>query len=108
MASIMQGTTPAVTIQIPNNAFRLSDVTAIELYVKQADAMKVYRKNDLIIDAEANTLTKSFSVEETSCFYPGVPVIIQGRFWIGDAVFGIDKIAIGVKDMQGVGANGWR
>lgn len=61
MASlIMQGTTPSITIQISSDDFLLSNVTAIELYVKNGNRMITYKMTDLVIDTEANTITKIF------------------------------------------------
>ena len=106
MAKIMQGTTPSVTIHISPKDFLLSDVTAMEVYVKNGDTITTYTASDLDVDTEANNITKVFTVEETEAFDPKKNVIIQGRFWIGDTVVGINKIVYGVSDMMGVGKDG--
>ena len=106
MARIMQGTTPSVTVHISPNDFMLSDVTAMEVYVKNGNTITTYTVSDLDIDTEANNFTKVFTVEETAALDPLKNVVIQGRFWLGDTVVGINKITYGVDDMMGVGKDG--
>ena len=103
---IMQGTTPSITIQISPDDFLLSNVTAIELYMKNGNRMLTYKMTDLVIDTEANTLTKVFSEAETIKLQPKHSLIIQGRFWLGTSVVGINKLVFDVADMMGVGADG--
>lgn len=105
MASIMQGTTPSVTITIDPNDFSLANVTAMKISFKQDKSITWYTKDDFTIDTSANTITKALTEEETARMKPGVPLVIQGRFWLGRSVVGINKISIGVSDMQGVGSN---
>lgn len=106
MASIMQGTTPSVTISISPEDFLLSAVTKIELYIRNGSTLTTYAMGDLTVDAEANSVTKTFTEEETAALDPAKGIVIQGRFWIGDAVIGINKISISVSDMMGVGKDG--
>lgn len=106
MASIMQGTTPSITIYISPEDLSLTNVTAIELYIKNCCAIKTLTMDDLVIDTVENSITKHFTVEETAALNPQSSIVIQGRFWVGDAVIGINKIRVGVSDMMGVGADG--
>ena len=106
MASIMQGTTPSLTITINPDDFQLSAVTKIELYVKNGGTLTTYTAEDLTVDTEANTITKTFSEAETAALNPKKFVTVQGRFWLGSSVVGINKISFGVSDMMGVGADG--
>lgn len=107
MASIMQGTTPSITITIDTDDFLLSDVTAIELYVKNGSTVTTYTEDELTVDTTENTVTKTFTEAETTAMKPSKNVIIQGRFWFSDgSVIGINKISIGVADMMGVGSDG--
>jgi hypothetical protein len=99
----MQGTTPSVTITIDPDDFQLSSVTAMKISFKQDKSLTWYTKDDFTIDS-ANTITKVLTEEETARMKPGVPLVIQGRFWLGNSVVGINKISIGVSDMQGVGS----
>lgn len=106
MARIMQGTTPSITIHISPEDFLLSEVTAMEVYVKNGNTLTTYTANDLDIDAEANSITKVFTVEETAALDPKKNVFVQGRFWLGNAVVGINKLTFGTADMMGVGVDG--
>lgn len=106
MARIMQGTTPSVTIHISPDDFLLSNVTKMELYVKNGSNITTYMADDLDIDTDANSITKTFTEAETAALDPKKNVVIQGRFWLGNAIVGINKISYGVSDMQGVGADG--
>lgn len=106
MASIMQGTTPSLMIQISPDDLHLSDVTAMEMYIRSGSRLTTYTMEELTVDTDANTITKRFSVEETAAMDPRKNITVQARFWVNDAVIGINKITIGVADMMGVGADG--
>lgn len=106
MASIMQGTTPSITITIDPDDFQLSAVTRMELYVKNDGTLTTYTAEDLTVDTEANTITKTFSEAETIAMNPTKFLTVQGRFWLGSSVVGINKLTFGVSDMMGVGADG--
>ena len=106
MASIMQGTTPSITITIDPEDFQLSNVTKIELYVKNGGTLTTYTAEDLTVDTEANTITLTFSEAETAALNPKKFLTVQGRFWLGSSVVGINKLTFGVADMMGVGADG--
>ena len=106
MAAIMQGTTPSITITIDPDDFQLSAVTRIELYVKNGGTLTTYTADNLTVDTEANTITLTFSEAETAAMNPKKFLTVQGRFWLGSSVVGINKLTFGVGDMMGVGADG--
>lgn len=106
MASIMQGTTPSITITIDPDDFQLSNVTKIELYVKNGGTLTTYTADDLTVDTEANSITLTFSEAETAAMNPKKFLTVQGRFWLGTSVVGINKLTFGVADMMGVGEDG--
>lgn len=106
MASIMQGTTPSITVHIDPEDFLLSAVTKIELYVKNGGTLTTYTADDLTVDTDANTITLTFSEAETVAMNPTKFLTVQGRFWLGSSVVGINKLTFGVADMMGVGADG--
>lgn len=107
MASIMQGTTPSITITISTDDFLLSDVTALELYVRNDGVTTTYDMDEVTIDTEANTITKTFTETETAAFTPKKHVYIQARFWFADgSIVGIKRIGFDVTDMMGVGSDG--
>lgn len=106
MTSIMQGTTPSITITIDPDDFQLSAVTRMELYVKSGGTLTTYTAEDLTVDTEANTITLTFSEAETIAMNPTKFLTVQGRFWLGSSVVGINKLTFGVSDMMGVGRDG--
>ena len=102
MSAIMQGTTPSLTITIDPEDFLLSDVEKLELYI-QNRTLTTYTAEDLTIDTTNNTITKTFTEQETSAFTTKYPVVVQARFWFSDnSVVGINKITFNVSDMLGV------
>ena len=106
MAAIMQGTTPSITITISPDDFLLSSVTKMELYVRNGGKLTTYTADDLTVDTEANSITLTFSEAETAAMNPKKFLTVQGRFWLGTSVVGINKLTFGVADMMGVGADG--
>ena len=107
MGTIMQGTTPSVTIKINKAQFLLSQVTKIELYVRNDGKTKTYSNDRLQISTTANTVTLTFTEAETAAMNPKSAVIIQGRFWLTNGrIAGINKISFTVADMMEVGADG--
>lgn len=106
MAAIMQGTTPSITITISPDDFLLSSVTKMEMYVRNGGTLTTYTADDLTVDTEANSITLTFSEAETAAMNPKKFLTVQGRFWLGTSVVGINKLTFGVADMMGVGADG--
>lgn len=103
MSGIMRGTTPYIEITIDTDDFLLSDIASTELYVTNGATTTTYTDDDLTIDTEANTITKTFTADETAAFDWRYPVIIQGRCWYSDGnTVGIDKLVYLVDDMEGV------
>lgn len=104
MNAIMQGTTPSLKIKIDENDLLLSNVSRVELYIKNADVLWTFTGTDLTIDTTENEVTKVFTEAETSALTRNTTMIVQGRFFFPDgSVVGINKIAIDVADMLGVG-----
>ena len=106
MASIMQGTTPALTIYIDRDDISVSEITAVELYVLDDYTCTTYTLDDLTVNSDDNSITKVFSEDETARFTPGKVITVQGRLFFEDGIVGTQKIRIGVSDMIGVGADG--
>ena len=106
MVAIMQGTTPSLMIHIDPDDFLLSAVTRMEIYVRNDGKLTTYTADDLVVDTEANTFTRTFTATETAALNPKKFLSVQGRFWVGTAVVGINKLTFGVADMMGVGADG--
>lgn len=104
MSSIMQGTTPTLTIYIPPDYLVLTDVTAIDLYVKNNKCLTQYAISDLVVDTNENTVSRQFTAEETAAFDPKYGIIVQALFTLTDGnVIGMEQIKYPVTDMIGVG-----
>ena len=104
MDEIMQGTTPSLTIKIKPADFLLANVARLEIYVQNGGAITTYDESDVSIDTDANTVSLTFTEEETAAFQNRFPVEAQGRFWLqGGGIVGIKKLSFSVADMLGVG-----
>ena len=104
MGEIMQETTPSLLLEVDPDELVVDTAERIELYVTNGGRLTTYTEDDLVIDAEANTITKHFSEEETAAFSRKFPVVAQARFWMpGGQVLGTQKVAIDVADMLSVG-----
>jgi len=103
----MQGTTPSLTIKIKTDDFLVSDVTAVELYIRNSGTTKTYTLDDLSVDVERNMFVKRFNEAETAAYIPKKAVTIQARFWLTDGnIVGINKEYFDVADMMEVGTDG--
>ena len=102
MSGIMRGTTPTIEIEIDTEDFLLSELTAIELYVKNGNKTTTYTKDDLIVDEESNVVSKQLTEADTKALDPQFPVIVQMRGWYADGnVIGIEKLVFDTADMEG-------
>lgn len=66
---ILQGTTPTLTISLPD--VDMTKVSEIELTISQGDAPTIYHDEDVVIDRENGTITKHFTEKETLKLSPG-------------------------------------
>ena len=102
MSGIMRGTTPTIEIEIDTEDFLLSELTAIELYVRNGNNTSTYTKDDLAVDEESNVVSKQLTEAETKALNPQFPVIVQMRGWYADGnVIGIEKLVFDTADMEG-------
>jgi hypothetical protein len=98
----MRGTTPTIEIEIDTEDFLLSELTAIELYVRNGNKISTYTKDDLIVDEESNVVSKQLTEADTKALDPQFPVIVQMRGWYADGnVIGIEKLVFDTADMEG-------
>lgn len=103
MSGIMRGTTPTIEIEIDTEDFLLSELTAIELYIRNGNTTVTHTKDDLTIDEVENVLSYQLTEAETKALNPQFPVIVQMRGWYADGnVIGIDKLVFDTADMEGV------
>lgn len=99
MDSILQGTTPTLTIAIDPTDFDVSNVIALELAVQQQNNISVYNITDVIIDPVGNTVSRTFTQAETLAFIPGVWLTVQARFKFADgSIVGTNKMKFNVDD----------
>jgi len=98
MNGILQGTTPSLTITIPEE-ISVSSITALELTFKQVFGVSVHHLADVIIDTEANTITYAFSEAETLALSPAAPLMWQLRIQTADGIFGTPQGRLNVLDL---------
>lgn len=83
MATILQGTTPALRIGISADDFLVSDVSALEIVVWQdtptADGALVYGLEDVNVDTEANAFEIRFTEADTLALNPALYLYWQMR-----------------------------
>lgn len=98
MNGILQGTTPSLTITIPEE-ISVSSITAAELTFKQSGTVWIYHLSDLSIDAEDNTISKAYTEAETLALNPTAPLFWQLRIQTADGIFGTPQSRINVLDL---------
>lgn len=102
MENILQGTTPTLTIAIDPTDFLVSDIVALELAVKQKNNVTTYSLTDVTLDPVENTVSKTFTQDETLKFKPDVLVSVQLRFYFADGnVCGTNRMNFNVIDLIG-------
>lgn len=104
MDSILQGTTPTLTIAINPTDFAVSDVIALELAVKQKNNVYTHGLADVTIDTAGNTVSYTFTEAETLALIPDVLLSVQVRFAFADGnICGTDRMNFNVDDFIGSG-----
>lgn len=98
MNGILQGTTPSLTITIPEE-ISVSSITALELAFKQMASVTLLHMADVSIDTEANTITYTFSETQTLALIPSAPLMWQLRIETADGIFGTPQNRINVLDL---------
>lgn len=100
MASgILQGTTPVLTIQIPEEV-SVSTIIAAELAIRNDEKLTLYHLPELTVDDEENTISKSFTEEETLALNPSSPLNYQLRVKTPSGIYGTDKKQLRVIDLM--------
>lgn len=100
--SILQGTTPTLTVSIDPADLSLSDVVQIELTFKQFNQNPtIYHMADCSVDLEANTVSYHFTEAETLAFDPTTPLMYQLRFATNDGeIVGTVAASVNVSDLM--------
>ncbi len=98
MNGILQGTTPSLTITIPEE-ISVSSITALELAFRQMASVTLLHLEDVRMDAEANTITYAFTEAQTLALSPSAPLMWQLRIETADGIFGTPQNRINVLDL---------
>ena len=100
MNSILQGTTPTLTITVNPDDLLLSNILDLELTFQQVGEPVYKHMSDVSIDTEANALSYHFTQEETLALIPTRLLNWQIRFLMPDGnVIGTTIAQINVSDL---------
>lgn len=100
MDSILQGTTPTLSVAIDPTDFAVSDIVALEFAVKQQNNITVYDLSDVTLDPAGNTVSYTFTEAETLAFVPDIWISVQLRFYFADgSIVGTDRMNFNVEDL---------
>lgn len=104
--AILQGTTPEICFDFSEYDFSVTDITQLQLAIENGSTCVIYGLNDVIVDGEANSITKRFTHEETLALdYNGL-LKHQMLFWLSDgSVLGTEQNAVCVVEWIGKGAS---
>lgn len=85
MATIIQGTTPSLKINISTEDLLLSDVKQVELVFAQKGVVELTKHiEDVDVDLETNSITYHFTEKETMDLFPKREVEWQLRLQMSD------------------------
>ena len=100
--SILQGTTPTLTVSIDSSDLSLSDVVQLELTFKQFNQNPIIHYiADCTLDLDANTVSYHFTEAETLAFDPTTPLLYQLRFGTNDGeIVGTNAMQVNVTDLM--------
>lgn len=100
MNSILQGTTPTLTILVDTADLLLSDIVELELTFQQVGDPVYKHMPDVSIDTDANTISYHFTQEETLALIPTRQLNWQIRFEMPDGnIIGTTIAQINVSDL---------
>ena len=100
MFSILQGTTPTLTISVDKTDLLLSEIIGLELVFQQIGDPIKKRMSDVIIETEENTVSYHFTEEETLALTPTRTLNWQIRFKLPDQnIVGTPIAQINVTDL---------
>ena len=102
MDSILQGTTPTLTIELDPVDLNVENIVALDLAIKQKDNVTDYGLSDVTLDVENNAISYKFTEDETLAFIPDTFLFVQLRFLLPDGtICGTDRITFSVNDFIG-------
>lgn len=98
MNGILQGTTPVLTIKIPQE-ISVSEITALELTFKQAFGVTVLHMADVSLDVSENTISYQFTEAQTLALSPAAPLMWQLRIQTADGIYGTIQQRVNIYDL---------
>lgn len=98
--NILQGTTPTLTITVDTDDFNVSDVTELELAIKNGSTLNLYGLSDVTLDSTENTIAYQFTEAETLALDPKNNLVYQLRFMFSDgSIVGTNALSIRVSKL---------
>ena len=95
--AILQGTTPLFVIPFANTGISVSDFDKAELTLTSKGQKVTHYLDEMVADAEENTLSYHFSEEETLALQKNESMMWQIFVKIDSEVYGTDSARIPVK-----------
>ena len=106
MKSILQGTTPTLTLEFEPADLSVANIVGLEFAIKQQQTVTVYGLSDVTLDAEENTISYTFSEEETLAFVPDILLFVQARVILSDGnIVGTELLSFNVDEFIGAGVS---
>lgn len=99
MDSILQGTTPTLIIEI-TDPVPVSSILSLELAIKHKGQLTIFRKSDVELDTETNSIIKRFSETETLAMDPESDLFYQLRVKTVDGIYGTDKTRVDIMGLM--------
>lgn len=101
MSEILQGTTPTLRININTSDFLVTDVVKLEFYISNNNKKIIHGLSDMDVDSESNSISYTFSEEETIKMNPRYPLKYQLRFMFADgSIVGTKKGELTISDLE--------
>jgi len=106
MKSILQGTTPTLTLEFESADLSVANIVGLEFAIKQQQTVTVYGLSDVTLDTEENTISYTFSEEETLGFTPDILLFVQARAILSDGnIVGTKLLSFNVDEFIGAGVS---
>lgn len=102
MDSILQGTTPTLTIELDPEDLNVNAIAALKFVMKQRNTVTEYNLSDVTVDVEENTISYRFTEEETFAFIADTLLFVQLRFLMVDgSICGTNRMTFSIDDFIG-------
>jgi len=99
--AILQGTTPGIQLGIATTDFLVTDIAKLEFAVSNMGVLTRHGLDDVVLDAEHNTITYTFTEAETLALKPIDMLRYQLRCELTDgSIVGTEKMTLRVADLM--------